>query len=53
MVKKQRYKKNKQKLMQVRTKLRLIKKRKDIMRKLAIISERFGEKVPCDELIVM
>ena len=50
---KKRVKKNKKKTMDIRAKLRLIKKDKDIMRKQAIISERFAQKVHCDEIIVI
>lgn len=40
--KKKRFKKNKKKTMDMRAKLRVIKKNKDVMRKMAIISERFA-----------
>ena len=51
--KKKRFRKNRKKIMDNRSKLRRLKKKKDIMRKLAIISERFGQRVPSDELIVI
>ena len=53
MVKKQKFKKNKKKFMQVRAKLRLIKNQKDTLRKLNLISDRFMRKVPGDELQIL
>lgn len=39
--------------MQVRARLRQVKRFKDDMRKLSVVSERFALKVPCDELIIL
>lgn len=51
--KKKRFKKNRSKIMDERSELRKVKKMKDIMRKMGLMSERFQHKVHCDEIIVM
>ena len=38
--------------MVMRAKLRKIKNMKDELRKLSLVSQRFADKVPCDELMI-
>ena len=53
LVQKKKFKKNKKKFMEVRARLRLIKKAKDQYRKMSVISERFGQKVHADEMHIL
>ena len=53
LVAKKKYKKNKQKYALIRSKLRDIKRNKDIYLKMNVVSERFSHKVHCDEIYVL